>query len=260
MRREKITHAIYWQVIQRGAGRLDIFRDDEDRSRFLTLLRKKSAEHGVPMLSYILMDNHFHLEPESDGDRLGRLMHDVTREHSEMFNKKYGRSGALYQGRYSRYAIASPMMVPLTAMYIMNNPVAAGIVKDASQYPWSSIAAYEGRGTLHVPVKVEPVLRILGEDLGRARSEFLARMKAMPPESHSAEEPAYVIQGLYCRWIMEKANSVIPQKDAQRVGITWAHHFGVPPRVISRQLGIPTETVKNILRDREAWLRLYPPP
>ena len=60
------------------------------------------------------------------------------------FNKRHGRSGTLWEGRYRSTLIQSDRYLLACMAYIDLNPVRAGMVAQASDYPWSSHAHYIG--------------------------------------------------------------------------------------------------------------------
>jgi REP element-mobilizing transposase RayT len=65
--------AVY-HVTCRGNERREIFKDDNDRKRFLQILLKSLASYTVKLYSYVLMSNHFHLLLETPTGNLGEFM------------------------------------------------------------------------------------------------------------------------------------------------------------------------------------------
>lgn len=138
-------------VTQRGNNRQRVFRDDQDRELYVRLLRHRSRRHGVEILAWCLMTNHVHLVliPQ-DTDGLGKVVGEAHWIHAQAFNKKYGRVGHLWHGRY----FSTPMdeLHTLRCMlYVERNPVRAGLVQRAEDHPWSSARAHvEGRDAMGV--------------------------------------------------------------------------------------------------------------
>lgn len=133
-------------VILRGNNRQDIFTDARDRERMLALLLDHADKAGVEVHAYVLMSNHLHLllTPRQDG-ALPQLMQAVGRAYVLYFNKRHGRSGTLWEGRYRSTLIESERYLLACMVYIDLNPVRAGMVADAADHPWSSHAHYLGR-------------------------------------------------------------------------------------------------------------------
>ncbi len=133
-------------VIQRGNDRQVIFRDDQDRSRFLALLAEQAQQGEVAIHAYVLMDNHVHLllTPQTDTG-LPRLMQAVGRSYVRYFNSRHGRTGTLWEGRYRSSLIETDRYLLACMAYIDLNPVRAGMVDDPAHYPWSSHRHYIGQ-------------------------------------------------------------------------------------------------------------------
>ena len=142
----RLTVADYpHHVIQRGNNRQSIFLDDADRRFMLDLLLEKASALGVAIHAYVLMDNHFHLlATPRDSDGLPKMMQGVGRQYVRYFNKRYRRSGTLWEGRYRSNLIDSEAYLLTCMAYIELNPVRAGMVERAQDFPWSSHAHYAG--------------------------------------------------------------------------------------------------------------------
>jgi putative transposase len=139
-------------VIQRGNDRQLIFRDSDDYTVFLRWLREAAKQFKVAIHAYVLMPNHLHLlVSPSDQNGLARMMQWVGRYYVPYFNRKYERVGTLWQGRYKATVIDSDRYLMICSRYIELNPVRAGMVSAASEYPWSSYAH-------HVGMKPDPLI------------------------------------------------------------------------------------------------------
>ncbi len=132
-------------VIQRGNNRQRIFVDSEDFEMMLALLAENAQKYGVAVHAYVLMDNHFHLlVTPASGTALPQFMQSVGRRYVQYFNRRHGRTGTLWEGRY-RSTVLQPERYLLACMaYVDLNPVRAGHVVQASDYPWSSHAHWLG--------------------------------------------------------------------------------------------------------------------
>jgi putative transposase len=133
-------------VTQRGNNRQDVFVADSDRSFYLGLLRKRAKQEGLEVLGYCLMTNHVHLlvRPE-DAESLASTLGRTHFIYAQRFNIKFSRSGHLWQARF--YSCPAEDGALLAIMrYMEQNPVRAGIVGRAWEYPWSSAAFHVGKG------------------------------------------------------------------------------------------------------------------
>ena len=129
-------------VRQRGNDRHPCFREEGDRLVYLSALRALCERWGCALHAYCLMTNHVHLllTPEAGGDP-SMLMRDLGRTYVRYFNDRYGRTGTLWEGRFQSCLVDSPAYVIACYRYIEENPVRAGMVQRAIDYPWSSLGA-----------------------------------------------------------------------------------------------------------------------
>ncbi|RYF31783.1 MAG: transposase [Comamonadaceae bacterium] len=132
-------------VLQRGNNRQPIFVDREDFETMLALLADNAQRYAVAVHAYVLMDNHFHLlATPSTASGLPQMMQAVGRSYVQYFNRRHGRTGTLWEGRY-RSTVLQPERYLLPCMvYLDLNPVRAGLVAQAADYLWSSHAHWLG--------------------------------------------------------------------------------------------------------------------
>ncbi len=143
--REKCESGIY-HVVLRGINRQDIFCDEDDFKCFLETLLQKKSEKQFAVYGYCLMNNHVHLLLRENTDKISRIMSRIGTSYAWWYNRKYGRSGHVFQGRYGSECVEDDAYLLTVIRYIHNNPVKAKMVITAENYRWSSIQAYyEGR-------------------------------------------------------------------------------------------------------------------
>jgi putative transposase len=133
-------------IIQRGNNRQAIVADSADYELLLALVDEHARKNRVALHAYVVMTNHFHLlaTPE-DADGIPLLMQGVGRSYVRHFNRRHGRSGTLWEGRYRSALIQAERHLLACMAYIDLNPVRAGLVADPADYPWSSHQHYVGR-------------------------------------------------------------------------------------------------------------------
>ena len=133
-------------VIQRGNNRQVIFVDRQDFETMLALLAENAQKFAVAIHAYVLMDNHFHLlATPATADALPLMMQAVGRSYVRYFNQRHGRSGTLWEGRYRSTLIETERYLLACMVYIVLNPVRAGMVALPAAWPWSSHAHYLGQ-------------------------------------------------------------------------------------------------------------------
>ena len=129
-------------VTQRGNNRQDVFFTDDDRRAYLHFLREQAHKHGLAILAFCLMTNHVHLivRPAAE-DSLYRGIGRTHWKHALNINRLHNRTGHLWQERFYSCIMDDAHRVTATA-YIERNPLRAGMVKNARDYPWSSARAH----------------------------------------------------------------------------------------------------------------------
>ena len=98
--RPRIDLAGYHHIINRGVNRCDVFNTSTDKEMFLKIFNKTAQIHHVTLHDYCLMDNHYHLLIETQKENLATFMRIVNANYAQYFNKRYQRSGHLWQDRY----------------------------------------------------------------------------------------------------------------------------------------------------------------
>ena len=158
-------------ITQRGNYRQEIFFDNGDRQKYLSLLQAESTRYKLKLLAYCLMANHVHfiVVPERK-DSMGNVFKYASMKYSQYFNKKIGNKGHLFQGRYFS-SIMDERHMMVCARYIERNPVRAEIVKDACDWNWSS--AKEHCGLKEDSFGVNQLFQYMGDDYGKWK-DFIA--------------------------------------------------------------------------------------
>ena len=134
-------------VMQIGNNRQAIFNDDEDRRAWCEHLREASLVARVDIHAYVLLDNHVHLlaTPREKAEGLSTMMQSLGRRYVAAFNRRHGRTGTLWEGRF-RAALVDPDEQLLACMrYIDTHPQRSGLCGDPGDYRWSSCAHHLGR-------------------------------------------------------------------------------------------------------------------
>jgi putative transposase len=123
---------------QRGNRKLDTFRDNNDRLKFIELLQLYIKRYELAIWAYALMTNHIHLiAVPRESTSLSDAMRDCLSDYALYFNRRYGYVGHLWQNRfYSSYLGYEHAWTAVR--YVEQNPVRAGIVRRAEDYHWSS--------------------------------------------------------------------------------------------------------------------------
>ena len=141
-----VVPEIALHVRQRGNNRQDCFHTENDRLVYLANLRELCAKTRCGLHAYCLMTNHVHLLlTPLDAASCSTLMRDLGQRYVQYFNRRHGRSGTLWEGRYRSCLVDSARYVLGCYRYIEMNPVRACMVGAPSDYRWSSYHANSGR-------------------------------------------------------------------------------------------------------------------
>jgi len=164
--------AVY-HVTARGDGREDIYLSDEDREIFLEVFAHVIKRFGWVCHAWCLMTNHYHLMIETPKGNLSQGMRQLNGVYTQRFNRQHARVGHVFQGRYKAILVEKDAHLLSLCRYIVRNPVAAGMVGDASAWKWSSYRATAGMENARVFDCVDWVLEQFGGSRKRYR-EFVA--------------------------------------------------------------------------------------
>lgn len=168
-----------YHVTSRGDRREDIFADDLDRARLLAVVAQGLARYDAQLLSYCLMSNHYHFVLHTRQGHLSALMRHINGIYTQGFNRRHGKVGHLFQGRFKAILVDRESYLLEVCRYVELNPVRARMVSTAAEWPWSSYRA-------HVGMAVPPVW------LGSAELHgYLLGRDALSPADRAKAARAY---------------------------------------------------------------------
>jgi putative transposase len=162
-------------IIQRGNNRQKVFFAIETRKKYLELVKEYADIWGASVLAYCLMTNHIHLliKPHQE-DSLAKMMQGVSQGYAKYINRRYKRTGRLWESRYYSCVVDEESYLWQVARYIERNPKRAGLVRQEEDYPFSSARAH----VLDAPDKV------LAEELfdKEERNSYIEFLKTEPTD------------------------------------------------------------------------------
>jgi putative transposase len=273
--------AIY-HVIIRGLERRAIFKDDEDRLRFLMRLGEAVEEYGARVYLFCLMRNHAHLLAETPRANLSVFMHQLQTAYTVYFNHRHQRAGHLMQGRFGAKPVYGDEYVLKLSRYIHLNPVFVGEVrkqpmearrKSLRAYRWSSYQGYAGLGKPFGFVEEGPILAMMEGPVKRQRvayrrfvevgmtrtdQEFLEGLKASPWGIGNREFQER-IRDLHMEWIgkVRRKEDVSFRRRAPRIGadpvlraVAQVYNLDVPS-LRKRQYDCVARAIAALLLGRE---------
>jgi putative transposase len=163
--------AVY-HVTSRGNEKKPVFKDDTDRQNFLNTLQHVNKRYNWICHAYCLMTNHYHLLIETPDGNLALGMRQLNGIYTQLFNKRHGRTGHLFQGRYKAILIQKDSHLLEVCRYVVLNPIRAKMVVKPEEWKWSSYLATAGKGKSHPCLTGDWILGQFSGKRGKAEQEY----------------------------------------------------------------------------------------
>lgn len=126
----------FFHVWFRGNNRYNVFYTDEDYIGFLKKCDIASAKHNSKITAFALMNNHVHLQVYSKN--LTLFITSILVTFNRWFNKRKELSGRVFESPFNSYQLLTGDSVKKNMLYILTNPVSAGICANVDEYKWTS--------------------------------------------------------------------------------------------------------------------------
>jgi REP element-mobilizing transposase RayT len=171
--RIEFENAVY-HITSRGNLRDKIFYDDRDRERFLKILSRTKDRYSFVLHAYALMGNHYHLLMETPKANLSQIMQNINTSYTVYVNRKYQRSGHLFQGRFKGIIVDKDRYLITLSRYIHLNPVRAKVVQRPVDYPWTSYRSFMDKKAGNLLVDTGDTLLYFSKKRGKAIKAYRA--------------------------------------------------------------------------------------
>lgn len=135
-------------IIIRGINKAPIFKDDQDKARFLERLAENVSKGQCTVHAWVLMTNHVHLLFRSGKDGISSVMRKQLTWYGQYYNRRHKRSGHLFENRYKSIICEEERYLLALARYIHLNPIRAKILQTTAEldrYPWTGHRALIGK-------------------------------------------------------------------------------------------------------------------
>jgi REP element-mobilizing transposase RayT len=165
-----------YHVYNRFASGEDVFSDPEEAIEFVELLRAVKKRDDWSIFAWCLMSNHYHLAIRVRTIPLSQGMHYLQGRFSQRFNRRRGRTGALWQSRYQARLIDEQSYLDRVILYIHLNPVEAGLTTDPVQHVFSGHREIVKRSSNPL-TDIDDALSCFGETVRNARREYLSAIR-----------------------------------------------------------------------------------
>lgn len=239
-----ISDRRYYHLMAKGISSLPIFENRTDYVHFLNNLKQYSTDHHITVNAYCLMNNHIHLLICDPKQNKSAFMKRLLGNYALWFNKKYDRSGHLFQSRYACTPIESDDLLCTVFRYILNNPREAGICP-AADYLWSSYDRY-GNPNSFVDTKV--LVELLG-----SFDEYAAYICA---KNEDMEESPFNRDDTWAKGIIQETLGIESGADLQNLdwearnkAIRKLRKAGLTVRQIARLTGISKGSIQRAMSE-----------
>ena len=236
-----------YHVISRGNQRQDIFLDHKDLKTFLSYLVEYKIRYPFHLYAYSLMKNHLHLLLEVEEAPLSKIMQSLLFRYTRYFNKRYGKVGHLFQGRYKAILCDKDAYLLELVRYIHLNPVRAKVVTDPERYPWTGHLSYLGR-VRDGFIEEDFVLAQFGGKKSLARRRY---RQFVLEELHSNHQDKYYKVKDQRYLGDESFIDRIQIEKRDRENVVYDIPIEVIAQKVSQATGIPLNRLYSLTRDRE---------
>lgn len=134
-------------VMVRGINKSTIFKDDQDKARFLQRLGENITEAQASVYAWVLMDNHVHILFKSGTKGISAVMRKLLTWYAQYFNRRHGRTGHLFENRYKSILCEEENYLLALMRYIHLNPLRAKVITtigELDHYSWSGHSTIMG--------------------------------------------------------------------------------------------------------------------
>ncbi len=134
-----------YHLTHRCHDRHFLLRFVKDRDQYRRRLREAVLDSEASLLTYTITSNHVHLLVYAEQvDAPARLIQQAAGEMARDYNRRKGRSGAFWEGRYHATMVGSGEYLSECLKYIELNMVRCGVVRHPGQWAWSGYGELMG--------------------------------------------------------------------------------------------------------------------
>lgn len=222
---------------------MGLLYQEEDYRQFLGILKLALIASGCYVWAYALMSNHYHLMLYGSSEQITKCLRRLNYLYSKYHNRLHNLTGHAFDGPYQAFAQPTPLITLCRIAYIFLNPVTAGLVGRAEDYPWSGYLSFMGLAGSPMTVESMPALNVLDQVPDRAREEFKVILERESARQRRRKKLDRIsrseVLSEQFQWLLDEANrrGGIEGWLPTELALAWGEQCGIPPRVMASTLG-----------------------
>lgn len=139
----RLIGSLFIHNMVQGINQEYIFQEDEDKIKYVSLMKKYYQKSNIVIIAYCIMDNHVHmLIYTNDIDNISKFMKELNSQYAMYYNRKHNRVGYVFRNRFDSKPIFTQKHILNCIKYIHMNPVKANKVSKEQDYIFSSYNDY----------------------------------------------------------------------------------------------------------------------
>jgi putative transposase len=176
------------------------------------------------------MNNHYHLVVETPDGNLSKGMRQLNGVYTQAFNKRQGRVGHVFQGRFKGILVQKDTHFLEVCRYVVLNPVRANTVRHPRQWKWSSYSATAGIVQPHGCLSIDEILSHFGQRKAIAQEKYCAFVQdgidSPSIWDHLKAQSLLGVEGFAEGAAPSGDRKATDSRDSERTKIRWATDFG----------------------------------
>ena len=238
----KYIETSFFHIMVQGINKEYIFKYENDKRKYIKILKNNKKEFRILILSYCIMNNHSHFLIHSENiNELSNFMHKVNMLYAMYYNKEHNRIGYVFRDRYKLQPIKNEGHILSCIKYIHENPVKAKLCSNPEEYKYSSCTEneFENREIL------EKVNEILQNTIKEDKKEDFILMEEVRDKEDLCKE-------LICNFIVQNNINTKDLKKNKKIlnniVVELNKKYGISYRVMEKYLNISRETLRIIVK------------
>ena len=253
-RKPRIEIAGYYHIVNRGVEQRTVFLEADDYEYFEELLCFYLESYNIILHNYCLMSNHYHLLIEIEEENLSKFMKQLNANYAIYFNKKYGRTGHLWQGRFKSWYVTDEAYLYTLMIYIEQNPLKANMIQELGEYPYSSYHYFLESTTVPLCLRKSWIVQNFNTDVEGIEAFFNASIDTAVLQELKKASSLLAVANVDRKpneEVLRKLLTDTEDKKKRNIQILQAYKKGYSQHMIAKVLGLSQPTVNGIIKRTE---------